>query len=268
MLLKKLLKCSWRERVKSNMDKGAQIGMWVIFAIAIIVVVALLFAIQKKPVPDQGIDYNPQSYIDGCTRKAVEEVVDKILPQGGFLNPGYFKLYNGTKVIVLCESREFYKTCVSQHPMLLNEIKGEILNYTLPRIEKCFDNLKAELEKTNAKVNYGLLTTSVDLGPERVYLNIKREVMITKNEQSMKFENFNVETVSPIYDLASIAVLIAGEEAKNCYFEYVGYELLHPSYKIDVFMFSDATRIYTLKDKDSGKIMNIATRSCVIKPGI
>ena len=61
---------------------------------------------------------------------------------------------------------------------------------------------------------------------------------------------------------------ISNQEAKYCYFEYVGYMLLYPKMDIEKFAMSDSTKIYTLKDKKSDKEMNIAIRSCAIPPGI
>ena len=81
-------------------------------------------------------------------------------------------------------------------------------------------------------------------------------------------DGFDVQIISPLYDLVNVAVEIANQEAKYCYFEYVGYQVLYPNFDIRKFAFSEGTKIYTIKDKYSDKEMNIAIRSCAIPPGI
>ena len=89
-----------------------------------------------------------------------------------------------------------------------------------------------------------------------------------KNGQTMKYNEFNADIKSPLYNLAKIAIEIASQQAKFCYFEYVGYMILYPRYSIDVFAMSDSTKIYSIEDRESGKKLNIAIRSCAIPPGI
>ena len=61
---------------------------------------------------------------------------------------------------------------------------------------------------------------------------------------------------------------IASQEAKYCNFENVGYGIIYPEFRVDVFPMSTGSKIYTILYKKSGEKMNIAIRSCVIPPGI
>ena len=91
---------------------------------------------------------------------------------------------------------------------------------------------------------------------------------IKNNEETRDFEKFDFQFSSPIFNLANIAIEIADQEAKYCYFEYVGYSIIYPRYQISLFTMSDSTRIYTIKDTKTKKEMNIAIRGCALPQGL
>ena len=152
--------------------------------------------------------------------------------------------------------------------MLLNDMKLEIKNYIEPRVDSCFVELKSELEKRRSEVTLNNMDIEVALGSERVYVDIDREMIISKLGEANRFDNFDAEVQSPSYDLGSIAMEIASQEAQYCYFEYVGYMILYPDFKITKTPMSDSTIIYSILHKKSGKEMNIAIRGCAIPPGL
>jgi len=249
-------------------NKKGQIAIWVIMAIVIVVIISMLFLFNKKPIAIKTDEINVQNQIDKCARDAANEAVDKMLPQGGFIEPTNYKTYNNIKVSYLCQNNGYFKPCISQHPMLLNEEIKEIKDYVEPRVEQCFLSTKQELEKRKYSVEMKPMQLNVSLGTNRIYVYINREISVSKNEQAQKFETYNVELTNPLYDLSKVAIEIASQEAKYCYFEYVGYMILYPRFSIQKFAISDSTKIYTIEDKQSKKEMNIAIRSCAITPGI
>jgi len=254
----------------NKIEKRGQIAIWVIIAILIVVGIVFLIFINRKPVlsdPAESIN-NPNSYISKCAREFTYEAVDLMLPRGGFIEPENVKLYNGINVTYLCDNIGYYKTCINQHPALLNELKKEIHDYIYPKVDECFNELKRQEEKRNSKVNLGEMYLSVGFAPDRIYIDLNRELKIDKNGEEIKYDKFNVEIKSPLYDLANVANEIASQQAKYCYFEYVGYMILYPRFLINVFSMDDSTRIYTIHDKYSGKEINIAIRGCAIPPGI
>ena len=105
------------------------------------------------------------------------------------------------------------------------------------------------------------------MAPGKVLVEIDKEIEITEKETTRTFEEFDVEIANPIYELATLAMNIADHERKYCYFEYVGYMAVDRDVEISKFAMSDSTKIYTLKDRKFGKIMNIAIRGCAIPPG-
>ena len=262
-----LLKLFPKEKMQRKNKKG-QAMIWVFVAILIVAGIAMLFLFVKGPGLLTQTEFEPKSYIEKCVRKSTNDAIDIMLPQGGFIAPRNYKTYYGKNAAYLCENIGYFAPCISQHPMLLNEMKKEITNYTSPEIEQCFSDLKKELEKRDNSVVYGSTLLNVSLGPDRVYVDVIKRISITKGENTQSFDNIRVEIISPLYDLGSVAIEIASQEAKYCYFEYVGYMLLYPRFDIQKFAFGDSTKIYTIKDKNTDKEMNIAIRSCAIPPGL
>lgn len=238
-------------------------------ALLILAAVILVFLAIRRPASISITEESdPKSFISRCARDSINEAADLMLMQGGFVSPENFKLYQNAKITYLCENIGNYLPCISQHPMLLNEMKKEIENYITPKLDSCFSQLKTELEKRNNQVEINQMNLDISLAPNRISSSIQRKLTITKNSETRAFENFDTEVISPLYDLALIAMEIANQEAKYCYFEYLGYMILYPRFHIEKTSLSDSTKIYKIKDTHSSKELVIATRSCAIPPGI
>ena len=255
--------------MKNNkiINKKGQIAIWIILGIAIVVVVLLLFVSLRKPTTPEIKIMSVQESIESCVKKTINDAADIMILHGGFIDPRNGRMYNGTAVAYLCSSRNLYKPCVNQHPMLLEEMKNEIINYSRGDINSCFDAVRQQVEKQNGKIELGSMDLGINFMPGKIGIEINRKVRISESGQTTNLDKFNVEVQNPLYDLANVAMVIGNEEAKRCYFEYVGYSLLHPEFVISKFTQSDSTSIYCIKDQESGKVMNIAIRGCVIGAG-
>ena len=253
-----------------KLNKRGQIAIWVILAILIIVGIILLFLTRGKLIPEaeEKVEEDPRGYIDNCVRKNVNDAIDIMLPQGGAIKPEHSKLYKNINVSYLCYNRGNYYPCVNEHPLLIKEMSEEIKIYIEPRVEQCFEDYKREMNKRNVEVSLEPMTIGVELAPERVYVDIDRKVSISQKGESYSLNEFNIEIINPVYNLARVAMEIASQEAEYCYFEYVGYMILYPEFKINLDTMSDSTKIYIIKDKKSSKEINIAIRSCAIPPGL
>jgi len=260
-------------------DKKAQIAIWVVLALVLAGSIILFFTLGRGPKlvgpGDAGVVFDEEAYITSCVNDIVEESLDAILPRGGFKIPLNSRNFNDTKlgelvqVEYICENRGFYYPCIQQHPMLLNEMKAEIRKDIAPRISGCFDSFKEEVENAQGNVIFDSpLDIEVYLEPDRIFIDVKRDVRITKQEETRRFRGVRVETISPVYNLAVLAMEIASQEADYCYFEYVGYKTFYPRYTVKKYVLSDYTRIYTLIDTETDEHMNIAVRSCAIPPGL
>ncbi len=243
--------------------KKGQMALWIILAIAFVVLVFLIFAMLKKPDLQATETENPNIIIDKCVKDAVNEAVDIMLPQGGFIEPKNFKVFDRKNISYICQSEWNFKSCTMQHPALLKEMTEEIHNYINQKIENCFQSIKEEFEKKNMHVELGQQEINISLSRGKVYAVIIREVLVTKDEEIKKFEKFNSEINSLIYDLGRVAIEIANQEAQYCNFEYLGYMMMYPEFRITKELAGDSTKIYSIKDIKSEKEMNIAIRGCV-----
>jgi hypothetical protein len=250
-------------------NKKGQISIFVIIAIVIVSSIMLFFFLRRAPVGVGEAEFDPEQYIRQCIGPSIDDAVDIILPQGGFLEPENFKIYNHTKVSYLCKTDDDYSQCVNLHPMLINEINEEIKSFVSSVVENCFESMKTELEKRQAGVEISTAKDiSISMVPGKVFVDINRSVKITERENTRTFEEFDFDVASPIYNLASVAMNIVNDERRYCDFDSTEYMAHDRSVNIRKFRMSDLTVIYTIKDKGSGKIMNIAIRSCAIPAGI
>lgn len=249
--------------MRKKRNKRGQIAIWIILAVVLFASILIYFAFQNKALLTGKEEFEPTSYITKCAREVVNEAADKMMPQGGFIEPINYKMYKDIKVSYLCQANGFYTSCINLHPMLINEIKTQIADYANPVIEKCFNDMKKEAEKSGKTIELEEMNLAISLAPERIYADISRKTTIKEGETIRTIEKYDVEAVNPAYDLANTAIDIANNEAKYCYFEYLGYMVLR-DVTIEKFVMSDATKIYSITDRMSGKMMNIAIRSCVM----
>lgn len=253
-------------------SKRSQVTIFIIIGIIIVAAIIGFFLLYYKTeirILKPSIT-EPQQYIDKCVRDATYEAIDIMLPQGGYLNPGNYKLYNDTKIAYLCYTNLFYKSCVMREPMYIEHLQDEITDYITPKVETCFQTLKLELERENYKVVMEEMNLTTKLAMHSVEINMDRKVEIGKQGETRKFENFKSYLNSPLYDLAIVAQEIASQEAKFCYFEYVGFMALYPEFSIDKKQFGEgegASKIYFIIDRNSEKKLSVAIRSCAVPAG-
>jgi hypothetical protein len=252
----------------SSINKRGQVTIFIILALILVVIIALFFAIPRKPKIETSSD-NPSSYIEKCMKDSLEDAETFLLEQGGKINPENYKEYEYKKIEYLCYTRNYYSPCISQYPNFIASLNKEIENYSKPLIETCFDNMKKDFEKKGYQVSMGnleKLESELGMGTMKIYA--KKNIEIAKGENSRKVDEFSRAIDSPLYDLAVLAVEIASQEAKYCYFSYDGYMILYPEFEIEKFQTGDNTKIYTLNKKGDNRKLNIAIRSCVMPPGL
>lgn len=256
-------------KAKNNQGKKGQITIIAIIAVAIVIGIGVaFFVIPKAPEIATGKAFNPQSYIEQCTKKYTEEAVDLMLPRGGFIEPKSSAMFENVNATFLCENVQYYYPCINQHPMLINEMNNEIKNYVQKKIEQCFNDLKTEVEKRSGKMDVKAGEVEAGMGPNRISLIINKRTTIDFGGEITTIEKFPVSVVSPLYNLGQVAMEIASQEAKYCNFLHDGYMILYPWVNIKKTELLNSVTVYSIKDKKSQKTFNIAIRSCAIPAGI
>jgi hypothetical protein len=263
-----------RQASKRRIHLGmkGQLAIWVILGVVLVASVVLFFLLSPsadilKPAESEGV-FDAQTFLEVCSTQYVNEVVDLMLPHGGFVNPSNTVYFNNTEIAYICFNRGSFEPCIVQHPLLINEVKLEIKDYITPRIDECFEEMKRSFEGRVGDVSYEpYLNVAVDLEEDKIVLNIDRETTIAKQEEIRRSDVFRIEVANPLYNLVTIAMEIADQESQFCYFEYIGFNVIYPRYEINPYVMSDPTTIYVIRDTKTGKEMNIATRGCAILPG-
>ncbi len=262
------------EKIVFSRLKQGQVTIWVILAIVLVVSMALFFTLVRdidfvQPPEGESI-FDVQASLDSCVQKYTTEVVDIMLPQGGFVEPKNAKFFDNTNIEYLCENIGYYRACVQQHSMLLREMEQEIVSYLTPRVSGCLNEMKQKVKERQGKIviEPGEPRISVNLEPDRILVKTEKQMKLSKSGQTRTYDSFESVVIHPAYDLGSVAVEIAAQEAKYCYFEYVGYKITYPRFTITKYVASDSTKIYTIVDTKSEKKMNIAIRSCSIPAGL
>ncbi|MBU1136382.1 MAG: hypothetical protein KJ559_02640 [Nanoarchaeota archaeon] len=254
------------------MEKRGQMTIPVIISIIIIGGIILFFTLSERI----GLDIfrtskpSPYEYMDKCVEDSAKNAIEIMLPQAGFLEPENYMLYKDKKVGYLCYNRNYYEGCVMQKPNYIAHLEQEIKTYITPKIKDCFYLLKKEYENRKYEVKEGDLILSVSLKPKIIDIRIEKKLEITKDGESEILERFKINFLSSLFDLGLLAQEIASQEAKYCYFEYLGYMILYPYFDIDkksVGSAKDSSKIYIIGDRRTQDKLYIAIRSCAINPG-
>lgn len=249
-------------------DKKGQVAIWAIIALVIIGSVITFFLFEKTPIIKSAKSFDPKEYLDNCIRKSIEESVDVMLLRGGFVNNPLNVMFNNINVSYICYNKGNYVPCINQHPMLLNEMAYEIRKQITPKIGGCISSLRDEVIRKGGSIETGNFELGISLAPERIFAELTGKIVIAFSGQVSSFESFKIEVLNPIYDLGHVAMEIASQEAKYCYFSYDGYMILYPRFDIRKNVLSDSNKVYSIKDKKSSKTMNIGIRGCAIPAGI
>jgi hypothetical protein len=212
---------------------------------------------------------SPKQEIEKCVKNSVEEAVSIMLPQGGYINPDNYYLYQNNKVEYLCYTNKYYFSCINQEPLYTESLEEEIHNYIEPKIKDCFYSLTKEYEDKGYDVVGGDMGLDVELRPKQIIINMDKKLTISR-EEAESYDKFKFKINSPLYNLGVVAQEIANQEAKYCNFAYLGYSLLYPFEieKKQVGSGETISDIYIIKDKTTEKELLIGIRSCAMPGGL
>lgn len=254
-------------RRKNKLNNRAQVTIFIVLALIIVVSIVLFFLLMKKPQLQVEDIENPQAYIDGCVKEFTEEAINILSEHGGDINPEGSTMFRGKNITYLCYNANFYEPCIMQRPDLITHIEKEITNYIEPKVDNCFNALKTKLEDKNYEIELGDMQLQTKLQTGKVIVNINRNFKMTKREETRSFDNFKFIITNPINNLAEIAMEIANQEAKYCNFDILGYMIFYPDYNLDKLRPGDGDVIYQIRHTPTNQRFMMAIRSCALPPG-
>jgi hypothetical protein len=255
----------------------SQITIFIIIGLIIIVAIALLFVLVRKPSESINYAQNPQAYIQKCVGDSISATEKKIIDGNGYFNmSSNYLLYSGNKpqekVPYLCMASQFYIPCINQEPMLLEVVRKEIENEVQKSASRCFSDLLNILKKagydTKIEADNPNYTRVVDFANDAITADFIKKITATKNTQTQTYEKFSIEVKSPLFRILDTERNIINYESTLCEFNTLNWMATYRDLKIDRFTTGDNSKIYTITDKETGKRMSFAVRTCVLPAGI
>jgi hypothetical protein len=265
-----MLNLELKMRKNLFLKQKGQISAFVIVGLLIVIGILILFFLRKPPKIELADENKPQAYVESCVRDATIEAINLTSFHGGDINPKGGLIYNGRELVYLCSSSEYYKLCINQRPLLIEHIENEITNYITPKIEKCFTSLNTNLEGRYQIDTDNNLKVETKLRKKQVSITVYKKFTMTREDKALDFNNFRVDIVHPIYDLAKIANEIANQESQYCNFDTLGYMIIYPEYNLDRIPnpTGEPDVIYNIKDRKTNQEFTFAIRSCAKPAGL
>jgi len=255
-----------------NQKRGrkAQIAIFVIIGIVLVVIAAVIFIVFRATPP--GIDpiEEPQEYIASCVREPLILYEAEIFRTNGYpeKNVTNYYEYKGERIPYLCITSEFYTQCIPQDPMFVGRIRKDIYNHMDSVVKDCFDNLIASFERKGYDVDEDELNMSIDLIKDKIKLDIDKRLTLTKGDRALSYTSFKAEIESPLYNLASLVQTIVNYETTYCDFDSVNWMRGYPDISIRRYSGSEQTKSYIIMDRDTEKTLKFAIKTCPLPAGV
>ena len=248
--------------------RRAQATIFIIIGIIIVAAAVIIYLFWPRiSQPFQGVSENPESFIEDCLNTELKKNVDLISKQGGLINPVNYVLNNNDKVEYLCYTSEYYLTCYMQRPLLKQNIEDEIKKSIKNKVDSCFSEMKAELEKKGNSVGVNKKDFSVELFPGRIRVAIDSNVVVSSNRETKTYNRINADLRSNLYDLTAIASSITNWEARYGDAETTVYMAYYPSIKVEKVKLNDGSKVYIITDRNTDEVFKFASRSVVFPAG-
>ena len=255
---------------KKRLNKRGQVTIFIIIAILIIALGVLIYMFYPKLKSTIETETkNPSTFIQECMEETIQDTVDIISLQGGsyVVNESEGRFYKGeeedegTYVRYLCYTNENFISCINQEPFLTEHIELEILNVINPDIESCFNSLVKSYEDKGYEVDLKKGNSEVQIIPNMISTKFNRTLTLIKGDESGKYENFEINLNSNLYDMLEVSKNIiiweinVGDSLPEAYMNY------NPYLKVEKHKKENDIKVYVLTDEKTQEIFRFATRS-------
>jgi len=246
--------------MKKRMEKKGQLTLFILIAL-ILVSVILLFFLWLQPTylfeESGGLKF------ENCVRDALEETIDELSVNAGFINPAFTYPYNGEDFTYLCYTEAYYQTCVVQVPFLKNTFEEQAEKDLRDVIDGCYSSSIADLKAQGFEVKSGKVEYEVLLEPGVARVQVSAPTTVG----SQKFARFNIKLNSHIYEMLMISTSILQYESQLGDSDVTSMMALYQDYIIDKIKRGDGTTVYILEDKILGTKFQFASKSLVWPAG-
>jgi len=238
-------------------SKKGQVTIFVIIAILIVASVLVYYLFIKPNYI--GADGGRLNF-EVCIEDAVEEEIEVIGEQAGFVEPEFYYLYQDDKVGYLCYTNLYLKPCVMQKPFLTNHFKSELKKAVGEKVARCYENSISELKRKGYEVISGDVDLDISLNPGQIVVKVDAPTSVTR-ETTKSFQTFRTVINSEVYDLLMLSTSILQYEAQYGDAAVDSFLVFYPDVLVQKMKQSDGTTIYMLEDKSSKIKFQFASRS-------
>lgn len=248
-------------------SKKGQVTIFVILAIAIVAVIAIIFFVSRNgKLSGNGVTPDPQQYLTSCLEPFVKSSAAALSRQGGYREPTGFIVYNDTKLPYLCYTSDYYVPCIVQQSNILGQFSHELEQSLLPEAQTCVQSFKEDYESQGYSIQTSTVRVNVSFAPHRLGVQVIAPLTITK-EVSKTYTHFDLTFDSSLYDLLSLAENIIAFESTYGDSETTLYLRYYPNIRIDKVRLSEGSKVYTVSDVLTHERFTFASRSLAWPPG-
>ncbi|PIN95510.1 hypothetical protein COU56_01395 [Candidatus Pacearchaeota archaeon CG10_big_fil_rev_8_21_14_0_10_31_9] len=248
------------------MNKKSQVTIFVILAILIVAAIVLLFVIYKKDnlsIKPTGSD-NPQELLESCIQSNLEEAIDKVITNSGYIQlPQKTKSYKGKDIPYLCYTANTNEKCYPSEDVWVEHLEDEIHSYMNDKVSNCVNQMKSDYEAKAYKVSVNYDGFSISLVPDKAKVRIDADITTEKSDEQRTFSSVEITTFSPLYEMAIIIHKIIYQEARYCNSDYPLIMRTNDWVEITKDQTGDDEKVYTVIDTKTVKTMQFALRNCV-----
>ena len=250
---------------KKMQNKKGQLTIFIILAIIIVsAILVYLLYVKPKYFPSEGgrLDF------ENCVESVVNEEIDILGRQAGFMNPDFYYMFKDDRIGYLCYTNLYYKPCTVQKPFLKQHFEEELKKATREEIGSCYKNSISELKEKGYDVVSGEIDFNILLNPGQIIVNIDAPTSVTRgSEMGSSYKSFRTVINSQLYDILMISSSLLQYEARYGDSDTTSLMIFYPNLIIDKLKQSDGTTIYIVQDKNSKTKFQFASRSLAWPPG-
>lgn len=241
--------------------KKGQVTIFIIVGVLIVVLGVLIYMFYPKIQTNIETEAKtPSAFIQNCLEEEIEDTIEILSGQGGYLEPELYFLKEDEKIGYLCYTNEYYQTCIMQQPLLKRHIESEIKEEIEDEAKECFDSLVESYEKKNYNVDLKKREYGVEILPGKVVATFNHSLTLSR-ESSENYNSFKVVLNKKFYELLSVANSILEWEATYGDAETTNYMNYYHDLKVEKKKHSDGTTVYTLTDRNTQGKFKFASRS-------
>lgn len=242
------------------MEKRGQVTIFIILSIIIVAGIFSFFFWIKPTVFSQT---GARVGFSGCIQDALEDSIDKLEKNAGFIQPTFSYPYQGENVQYLCYASDYYNTCSVLVPFIDKKFEEQLEMDLRDDVDSCYSDSLDELKSQGYDVVAGEVNYDVVLEPSYAKMQISAPTVVG----TQSFARFNVKLETPIYEMIMIANSIVQYETAVGDADVDTISLYHPDYKIIKMKRDDGTTIYTIESRMYENKFQFASRSLAWPPG-